>query len=286
MCEHSHILGGNPTRILHGPYHYFMSPERSAAAADDIGPEPSQPAGAAGSNSEQLAAILKRELTARSDIMFVVGDSWPVASGRGRITKEVTKQLIHVGWEVISDLCDALGKELSRSFGNFDKAVGLGWLLGDLVLGGLMLHEDAFRVGRKAAKLAPSLKAAFAAPLRGHGKAKYKTTEAAAEGLKAACQKEADLRSETVTLDFPSKLPRTGAKRQRTEADEPAPAPAAAAAHAAEPWYHASLNRLQEEMTMYVRFAEDAERRVVAETEVAKQASQASMLRVCGLSGR
>ena len=28
---------------------------------------------------------------------------------------------------------------------------------------------------------------------------------------------------------------------------------------------------------MYVRFAEDAERRVVAETEVAKQASQASM---------
>ena len=83
----------------------------------------------------------------------------------------MTQQLIHVGWQVIDALCKSQGKELSRSFGNFDKAVGLGWLLGDVVLGGLMLHEDAFRVGRKAAKLGPGLKAAFAAPLRAHGKA-------------------------------------------------------------------------------------------------------------------
>ena len=51
------------------------SPERSAAAADDIGPEPSQLAGAAGSDSEQLEAILKREITARIAIMFVIGAS-------------------------------------------------------------------------------------------------------------------------------------------------------------------------------------------------------------------
>mmetsp|Transcript_49185 Transcript_49185/g.110601 ORF Transcript_49185/g.110601 Transcript_49185/m.110601 type:complete len:208 (+) Transcript_49185:466-1089(+) len=40
---------------------------------------------------------------------------------------------------------------LSKSFGNFDRVVGLGWLLGDAVLGApLLSHKQAYDVGLKA----------------------------------------------------------------------------------------------------------------------------------------
>ena len=65
---------------------------------------------------------------------------------------------------------DDHGQALTEAYGNFDRLVACGWLLGDVKLGRFIEKADALRIGRKAGKLAPGLKAEFDAPSRRLGK--------------------------------------------------------------------------------------------------------------------
>ena len=156
--------------------------------------------------------------------MFVVGAAAPTASGRRAVLPVATQEAVVLGWEVIRARCKADGKELSRSFGNFDQRVGLGWLLGDLVLGELIAFDDALAVGTKAVKQGPDFKAAFAAPSRRAGKARYSSDEDRERALAAAAAEERTLRRTDPELPFPAASPRPLVpKRKRTEADPPEP---------------------------------------------------------------
>ena len=137
-----------------------------------------------------------------------------------------SKELVQRSWEVICDLCKDRGRQLSQSYGNFDKVVGLGWLLGDAVLGCLLPGPDALAVGRKAAKLAPDFKSEFAAPKRKVGKRKIADgTERIRLYAEAAAQEE-ELRQAIVTLPFPDAQAcrqwEAGSKRHCVKGPKPA----------------------------------------------------------------
>ena len=148
--------------------------------------------------------------------MFVFGAGAAVASGKGSEMPYATKDLVDRGWAVICELCEASGTELSSSFGNFDKLVGLGWLIGDVVLGRLIDQSDAHAVGRKAAKLAPKLKGEFAAPARSAGKRKSRSDEEQRQDFKDAAEEEVLIRAAKVDLPLPASP--SPNKRQKADA--------------------------------------------------------------------
>ena len=176
------------------------STRRAAAAADgqtgihcDAEHTPEAPA----------APVTKAELMERSAIMFVVGSPAPVASGRKSAIKKATKELVTVASDVVFKLPI---EALSTSFGNFDKLVALGWLLGDVVCGKLIEHTDAHRIGRAMSKKVAEFKADFTAPHRRVGKRKYPdgAEEKRQRDLEAAAEEEANERCAEITppLDF------------------------------------------------------------------------------------
>jgi hypothetical protein len=195
----------------------------SAAANDSAGSQQSSEA-----QPQLTPAELRTELEERQALMFVVGSKAPATSGRRALLSFATKEAVQLGWETIRDRCKADRPELSRSFGNFDQRVGLGWLLGDVVCGFLIPFDDALAVGTKAVKAGPDLKAEFAAPGRRAAKARYTCTEERERALAAAATEEADLRRADAELPIPAALPPekpAGAKRRRVEVEMPPPAP-------------------------------------------------------------
>ena len=171
--------------------------------------------------SAPALCVSEAELEERIAIMFVEASDGPAASGRGAVMPAPTQELVLRVWKTIRALCKRSGKALSQSFGNFDQLVGQGWLLGDVVLGVLLEHADAFAVGRKAGKLGPGLESEFAAPVRRVGKSRFTSNEDRAAAFEAAQQEEAALRQAVVDLPLPAlqpAAPRT-AKRQRAKAE-------------------------------------------------------------------
>jgi hypothetical protein len=150
-----------------------LSPDNLSSAAQDAAvPDPP---------SESVQRLPTSEFEQRADIMFVVGARAAAASGREKLLpggQKFTNQEVLRAWKVVEDVCKERRVELSRSFGNFDKYVGTGWLLGDVALGGLIAHGSALAVGRKVGKLCRELPARFAAPLRRVRKAKNLTDKA------------------------------------------------------------------------------------------------------------
>ena len=91
--------------------------------------------------------------------MFVVGTSAPQASGMSPAAKRATMELVMLAYNAANELCDTQGDALSQSFGNFDRVVALGWLLGDAMGAQLLSREQAHQVGNKARKAAVAFKA-------------------------------------------------------------------------------------------------------------------------------
>ena len=211
--------------------------ESTNPAASSLPPSASAAADASAGHAVPAAAppnlpapVTRGELEERASLMFIVGNTSPVASGRPVLLQEATKELVQLAWEVVHTLIQHEGAELSSSFGNFDKLVGLGWLLGDVVQGRLVPGPDALAIGRKAGKLAPGLKADFAAPSRRAGKRKYRPgsdgDEQRARDLADAAEQERATRRSPVALPFPAAPPPppVASKRKRVTA-EPSPAP-------------------------------------------------------------
>lgn len=94
--------------------------------------------------------ITSAALAARCSEMFVIGESWPKAVRMPLLAKSVTKRLVKFAIEVVKKLCERDGKALSRSFGNFDQRVALGWLLADARGWPLLTKEHALACGTKA----------------------------------------------------------------------------------------------------------------------------------------
>ena len=202
-----------------------LSSEAACSAAADDSAGSQQPSEAP---SQLTAAELTVELEERQSLMFRVGADAPVASGRRAVLPFATQEAVQLGWEAMRTRCKADGRELSRSFGNFDQRVGLGWLLGDVVCGCLIPFADALAVGTKAVKAGPELKAEFAAPGRRAAKARYTCAEERELALAAAATEEAELRRADAELPMPAAGPPevpVNAKRRRVEAVMPPPAP-------------------------------------------------------------
>ena len=177
--------------------------------------------------SESVQRLPTSEFEQRADIMFVVGTSAAAASGREKLLasgQKFTNQEVLRAWKVVEALCKAHGAALLQSFGNFDKYVGTGWLLGDVALGGRVEHGAAHAVGRKVGKLCRDLPGRFAAPLRRVRKAKNLTDEERGFEMRKAEEEEATLRQAEVDLLLHKRLPCRG--------PEPAPEPEAAPAFA------------------------------------------------------
>ena len=105
--------------------------------------------------SEVPDSTLSAEAVAeRIAAMFVVGASGPQASGLPTLAPDANRKIVKLGSAAINDrklLPKERVDELSKSFGNFDRVVGLGWLLGDAVLGPpLLSRQQAYDVGLKA----------------------------------------------------------------------------------------------------------------------------------------
>jgi hypothetical protein len=246
---------------------------QSGHAAADAWPGPETPA----EQVEQPAAPpSEQQLAERAATMFVVGARAPVASGMPAAAQEATKELVLRAWSAISALCKANGKQLSSSFGNFDKVVGLGWLLGDVVLGYLIAGEDALAVGRKAGKLAAGLKEEFAVPLRRAGKQKFVSADARARAMAEAAAAEAALRREPVPLPFPSRqraAQAAASMRRRVAAAPPVPGPEPTPEPDCLVWY----DRADAHMEFLVSRAAAAQAEAKAAGVVALDASRACM---------
>lgn len=109
--------------------------------------------------SEPTTCLTAAAVQERAAAMFVVGTSAPQASGMSPAAKRATMELVMLAYNAANELCDTQGDALSQSFGNFDRVVALGWLLGDAMGAQLLSREQAHQVGNKARKAAVAFKA-------------------------------------------------------------------------------------------------------------------------------
>jgi len=124
-----------------------------AAVLDDPAPEHD------GAPDEPVSIISPDAMAVRASKMFVVGSAGHVASGHPPLASEATKGIVELAAAHMDDLKKAHVAALSASFGNFDRTVGLGWLIGDAVDVPLMSRKEAHAVGLKAVRAATRIKA-------------------------------------------------------------------------------------------------------------------------------
>ena len=93
-------------------------------------------------------------LSQRADMLFSVEVTEPVASGLPCVARMATKELVKLGWAVMSGLSDAQITSLSTAFGNFDRVVGVGWLIADALGKPLPPRGIAHAAGLKARRAA------------------------------------------------------------------------------------------------------------------------------------
>ena len=103
--------------------------------------------------------LTAESVAVRADKMFVVGSSEVVASDMPRLAPEPTKRLVQLAAAHLEAMTKARVAALSQSFGNFDRTVGLGWLIADAVGRPVMERKAAHASGLKAARAAGNIKA-------------------------------------------------------------------------------------------------------------------------------
>ena len=127
--------------------------DTESGASKPSSPTPSQPGQPAAEDEvtdEAEAVISKEWVAARFASVFVVGASGPAPSKQKDTVRAVTTRLAKLAWAHVQGLTAAQVDVLSKSFGNFDRVVAAGWLLGDALGLPLMERADALAVGLKA----------------------------------------------------------------------------------------------------------------------------------------
>ena len=136
--------GGNGGRVgaqraLSSPIAGGAKVPRRAPSQSLPKPVPTDPAAAA-----QSEAISMEERASR---MFVVGSAAPMASQATRAASKATKQLVSDAHSVVYGWTKHHITALSQCFGNFDRVVGLGWLVSDALGSALVTRADAYLIG-------------------------------------------------------------------------------------------------------------------------------------------
>ena len=72
------------------------------------------------------------EYEERAPLMFKLDAGGPRASGRPSVRRSVTKESVQSAWWTANDYYKVHGTSLSKAYGNFDRLVALGWLLGEV----------------------------------------------------------------------------------------------------------------------------------------------------------
>ena len=179
-----------------------------AALEQEVPAQPKVPAGP----TEPLTSVT---VAARASAMFVVGSAEVRASGLPIIGKEPTKELLQIALGATNELCDKHGKALSKSFGNFDRVVALGWLIGDAVGAPLLSRVQAHAVGLKARRIGSEVKADAASIRKDAARKASKLNQEDPRRKKLAAQAqaaEAALLQVTVDLPMPDPDPREQAQ--------------------------------------------------------------------------
>ena len=182
--------------------------------------------------AERAEPVITQEWVAeRFAMMFVIGAAGPAASGRKDVLRKVTGRVVSLAWKYIDDK-KSLPKDhidaLSKSFGNFDRVVALGWLLGDAVGLPLMERTEAHVVGLKAKYEAGKIKSQEASIPRDAKKAAGRLKAADPQRqqlLKDAEKAVEELLHSTVELPLPKATqppaPRPSGSRKRAREPEP-----------------------------------------------------------------
>ena len=113
---------------------------------------------ASGEAKPPPAAMTAAMMAERASLMFALDAPGPVASGMPKIAVSATMGLVELAFEAIGKLCDKHGKAFSKAYSNFDRVVGLGWLVADALGAPLLTRERAYTVGLKLRKLPGELK--------------------------------------------------------------------------------------------------------------------------------
>jgi hypothetical protein len=167
---------------------------------------------------------------ARSSKMFVLGLAGPTESGIEPAASAVDKALIKLAWETVSTRTGSTMSAFSKSFGNFDHIVAVGWLIADAVGLPLLEKSSAHAVGLKARRVALTLKADIASILKSV-KDKVRKQHLTSDDPKRikleqdAADAECALLSEPIDLPLPnsSQSVQAGKRGSRKCAHEPTP---------------------------------------------------------------
>jgi len=146
----------------------------------------------------------------RASAMFSLDATCPVASGMPKVAEKATMELVSLAFGAVGKLCDQHGKALSQAFGNFDRVVGLGWLVADALGCPLVPRDTAYAVGLKLRKLPGELKADQLAARKAASRAISKLTAdnpKRQELKQAAADEQARLLRVEVDLELPSAQP-------------------------------------------------------------------------------
>ena len=120
--------------------------------------------------------ITEQAVASRAALMFTVGAAGPAASGLPRQAPKATKLFVKLAATYVNDLKKVAMDALSAAYGNFDRLVGLWWLLllAEAVGLPLLTRETAYAVGLKARREAGYIQAPEAAKKKDLGRAKSK----------------------------------------------------------------------------------------------------------------
>ena len=163
--------------------------------------------------------------------MFASGVGKPVCSHGGVRVAAATYELVKNAGEAIDDLFAERRAELLRPDGLLDTVETLGWLLGDVLTGKLVTHEQAKAAGKKAGKMVFGKSATMVGPngwltqLDRNARARV-AKQPADSRARAAKQREAD-EERAERLRAPVKLPlppppkAAAQKRKRSPLCEP-----------------------------------------------------------------
>ena len=184
---------------------------------------------------EADAVITAETIPLRASKMFVVGASGIAASGLPRLAPEPTKGIVKYAaahMEVGGPLKKTDVDALSNSFGNFDRVVGLGWLIADAVRpveSPLLTRKEAHAVGLKAGRAAAQIKLAIRTDKLAIQRqaCKLAPDDPARAQLQAEAEAvEARVLRETIDVALPLETPparssATGSRKRAREAAEP-----------------------------------------------------------------
>jgi hypothetical protein len=127
--EHGARCVGNGTRGTDDMAAFELAAPPPALASTSQQRTRARHAAALTASAEPEAAITVDALAVRADLMFIAGLPEPGASAMNALASKATKGLVRLASKLVSDWPQARIDNLSRSYGNFDRVVALGWLL-------------------------------------------------------------------------------------------------------------------------------------------------------------